>query len=66
MPNQHSSDLGDVIELVGSSDNGLLEGMLRGTTGYFARELVQVSSPHLQFVGSICLHEFIGCRYLFA
>ena len=35
---------GDVIELVGSSDNGLLEGVLRGATGFFARELVQVSS----------------------
>ena len=34
---------GDVIELVGSSDNGLLEGVLRGATGFFARELVQVS-----------------------
>jgi hypothetical protein len=34
--------LGDVIELVGSSDNGLLEGVLRGATGLFSRDVVQV------------------------
>jgi hypothetical protein len=33
---------GDVIELVGSSDNGLLEGVLRGATGLFSRDVVQV------------------------
>jgi hypothetical protein len=36
---------GDVIELVGSSDSGLLEGVLRGATGLFSRDVVQVSYP---------------------
>ena len=32
---------GDVIEVTGSTDTGLLEGTLRGQTGYFPREAVQ-------------------------
>jgi len=32
---------GDVIEVTGSTDNGLLEGVLRGQTGYFPRECVE-------------------------
>ena len=33
--------LGDVIEITGSTDSGLLEGTLRGQTGLFPRHLVQ-------------------------
>ena len=32
---------GDVIEVTGSTDSGLLEGTLRGQTGYFPREIVE-------------------------
>ena len=32
---------GDVIEVTGSTDTGLLEGTLRGQTGYFPKEAVQ-------------------------
>ena len=32
---------GDVIEVVGSTDSGLLEGVLRGRTGLLPRHLVQ-------------------------
>ena len=32
---------GDVIEVTGSTDTGLLEGTLRGVSGYFPREAVQ-------------------------
>ena len=33
--------LGDVIEITGSTDSGLLEGTLRGQTGFIPRHLVQ-------------------------
>jgi membrane protease subunit (stomatin/prohibitin family) len=39
---------GDVIELVGSSDTGLLEGVLRGATGLFTRDIVQVNTGQLE------------------
>lgn len=32
---------GDVIEVLASTDSGLLEGKLRGQTGYFPREIVE-------------------------
>ena len=32
---------GDVIEVTGSTDTGMLEGSLRGQSGYFPRELVE-------------------------
>ena len=50
---KNAFSLGDVIEVVGSSDTGLLEGTLRGATGLFSRDVVQVCqipphAPHLQ------------------
>ena len=40
-PSHLKMSQGDVIEVTGSTDTGLLEGTLRGQTGYFPREAVQ-------------------------
>ena len=48
---------GDVIEVTGSTDTGLLEGTLRGQTGYFPKEAVQE-------VNQICLDHLFSYLYI--
>ena len=56
-PSHLKMSQGDVIEVTGSTDTGLLEGTLRGQTGYFPREAVQevdfLSNPGVPGVRSM-------------